>query len=160
TTRYYAWYEMYPSLPVTISMTINPGNSITASVDADSSGNFTLSLTNTTTGAKFSTQQSLPGAARSSAEWIQEAPSSFFGVLPLANFGTMSFSSASATINGTSGSIGSFSPNASITMVTGFGPHSQVKALPSALDSATGSSFAVTWKSSGSKSVKNGNNTH
>jgi hypothetical protein len=41
----------------------------------------------------------------SSAEWIEEAPSTNSGVLPLANFGSVTFSNAQYTANGTTGPI-------------------------------------------------------
>ncbi len=100
---YYAWYEMYPNSLVEItSLTISPGNTISASVTYNGNGSFALKMTDNTTGKSFSTTQSLPSgstAQRSSAEWIVEAPSSWFGVLPLANFGTVNFSEAQATFN-------------------------------------------------------------
>jgi len=122
-TVYYAWYEMYPKFPVTIPITIHAGDSISASVNFVSAvGNkqtFTLTLTDNTTGQSFSTNQSIHGAKRSSAEWIVEAPSSG-GVLPLANFGSTTFTHASATFGTTSGPIDSSAwQNASINMVSG-----------------------------------------
>jgi hypothetical protein len=61
--------------------------------------------------------------------------------LPLTNFGTVDFSSASANGSAISNSAWSFDP---LTMVTGNGT---VKAAPSTLD-PTGSSFSVTWNHS------------
>jgi hypothetical protein len=78
----------------------------------------------------------------SSAEWIAEAPSSG-KVLPLANFGTVTFTGASATGSGRSGSIGAFTYDP-ITMATNTG---QTKAAPTGL-TAGGSSFSVTWSHS------------
>jgi hypothetical protein len=105
---YYAWYEMYPADSVTITrLTIHPGDTINASVTY-SKGAFTLSLTDASQGnASFSITRAGAGLQRSSAEWIMEAPSDNFGVLPLANFGTESFSSARATISGSTGPINS-----------------------------------------------------
>jgi hypothetical protein len=149
---YYAWYEFYPNPMYQISMTVKPGDAMTASVTY-SGGLFTASITDKTTGATFSTSATVSGAARSSAEWIAEAPSSYRGVLPLANFGTVQFGydytaisgTCYATIGGTSGAIGSFGSSVQqITMVTSGGT---VKALPSALTS-DGTSFTVTWKHS------------
>lgn len=146
---YYAWYEFYPNPMYQISMTIKPGDVMTATVTY-SGGLFTVSITDKTTGATFSTSATVPGAAQSSAEWIAEAPSSSRGVLPLANFGTVQFGqdytaisgTCYATIGGASGSIGSFgSLVQQITMVTNGGT---VKAYPSSL-SSDGTSFTVTW---------------
>src|SRR5689334_5472712 len=43
--RYYAWYEMYPAGPVNLSLTVQPGDTISASVSY-ASGVFTLSINN------------------------------------------------------------------------------------------------------------------
>ncbi len=143
---YYAWFEFFPHASVLINgLTIHPGDKMSA--DAHFSGrSFTVSITDTTTGGTFSTSSSVKRAQRSSAEWIAEAPSSSGGILPLADFGTVSFSSSDATISGTTGTIGSFGANVhQITMVTSGGA---TKASPSAL-SGSGDSFSVRWVSSG-----------
>jgi len=143
---YYAWYEFYPHPSFLINgMTITPGDTITAQASFNGRS-FTVTITDTHTGASFSTSAKVRGAQRSSAEWIAEAPSSSGGILPLANFGTVSFSSSTATVSGTSGTIGSFGSSVQvITMVSSSGA---VKAQPSSL-SGSGDSFSVTWKSSG-----------
>ena len=112
TATYYAWYEMFPadSMPIN-SMTVKPGDSITASVAYNASNSkYTLTITDTTETTSsfndsFSIAMAAPGMARSSAEWVVEAPSSGYGVLPLANFGSVTFTNAYATINGTTGAI-------------------------------------------------------
>jgi Peptidase A4 family len=146
---YYAWYEMYPSDSVTVTtLTINPGDKISASVNYTGTNLFSLNLADANTGKSFITTQTLKNAQRSSAEWIVEAPSSNFGVLPLANFGTASLgsASASATLKGTTGTTtgpidsGSWQ-NASINMVS----RGSTLATTSSLTDAGGtSSFAVT----------------
>lgn len=144
TPVYYAWYEMYPKASVTIrALTIRPGDVISAEVNYSSSrksSGFTLTLKDVTTGKSFSTLMK-SNAKRSSAEWVVEAPWSG-GVLPLANFGTVPFSSASATINGHTGGISDAAwQNDPITMVSSSG---HTLAVPSAL-SLAGSSFSDTW---------------
>jgi len=142
---YYAWYEMYPKYPVNLAMAITPGHTMSAEVKFLGSGNFQLTITDLTTGATFLTTQKSPSAKRSSAEWIAEAPWSG-GVLPLAKFGTVSFTSAQATLNGHPGSISDTAwQNDAITMTTSSGAP---KATPSTL-SSDGSSFSITWKSAG-----------
>jgi len=135
--RYYAWYEMYPKFPTNLSLTIRPGDSMTASVTTNGSGNFTLTITDQSTRQSFTTSQRQRKARLASAEAIAEAPSSSGGVLPLTNFGTVSFSAV--TVNGQA--IGNFNPD-KIDMVSG----STVKAQTSALSG--GSSFSVAWKHS------------
>jgi Peptidase A4 family len=139
---YYAWYEMYPAGSVQISnFPVSPGDTISAEVSV-SGTSFTLTLTSSRSGT-FTTTQSLSTAAKSSAEWVAEAPSSCFvncSVLPLANFGTVQFSGSYATSSGASSPISSFS-NDNIVMETNRGT---VKAAPSGL-SPDGTAFSDTW---------------
>jgi hypothetical protein len=134
---YYAWYEMYPKFPVNLSLTVHPGDTMSASVTTNGSGSFTLTIHDVTTAKSFTTTQRLKHAKLASAEVIAEAPSGSGGVLPLANFGSVSFSSA--MVNGQP--IGSFSPDR-INMVSG----STTKASTSTLSGGT--AFSVTWKHS------------
>jgi hypothetical protein len=101
---YKAWWETYPSAKVPISVAVQPGNSIRGEVKYVGNSQFELALTNLSTGQSFRTTQASPGAARATAEWIVEAPYQN-GVLPLANFGTVTFKNARATINGQTGPI-------------------------------------------------------
>jgi Peptidase A4 family len=135
--RYYAWYEMYPKFPVTLSLAIRPGDSISGSVTTEGRGRFTLTLRNNTTHITSQTTQNLKRARLVSAEAIAEAPSGSGGVLPLTNFGTANFSAT--TVNGVS--IGSFNPDR-IDMVA----NGVTKATTSALSGGT--SFSVTWRHS------------
>jgi hypothetical protein len=133
--RYYSWYEMYPNFPVNYSSPVRPGDVFKGSVTSDGAGHFTLTLSDTTQRWTHTQNKTYTPAKLHSAEIIAEAPSSSSGVLPLTNFGTVSFSSAMA--NGTP--IGSLSPDA-ITMVTSGGV---VKAQPSSLSGGT--NFTDTW---------------
>jgi hypothetical protein len=137
---------MYPHVPFNLSMTVKPGDTMTAEVSY-ASGSFTLSIQDVTRNESFSIQQKLKNADRSSAEWIEEAPSGG-GVLPLANFGTVNFSGAQATINGTTGPIDSWTADA-ITMVDSAGG---TKASPGSLTDTkkapVTSSFTVTFVAS------------
>jgi hypothetical protein len=96
TPVYYGWYEMYPANPVNFSNTVQPGDSMTASVTFSGTRTYTLVLKDTTRGWTQTITKSESGLARSSAEVITEAPSSGSGVLPLANFGTVRYGSSSA----------------------------------------------------------------
>ena len=129
------WYEMYPSPAVTWFNRVRPGDVMRASVTADGVGHFALTLSDKTEGWSHSVLRTYLPGARHSAEIIAEAPSSFAGVLPLTDFGTVSFTSAEA--NGRA--IGSASPDV-ITMASG----GVVKAVPGAL--LGGSTFSVTWE--------------
>ncbi len=161
---YYAWFEFYPSTMYQItSLTIHPGDVMSANVTYSGTARgmfgrvnnvFTVTITDKTTGKTYTTTGTVSNAAMSSAEWIAEAPSSYRGVLPLSNFGTVNFGkdytsvagTCYATISGVNGQISSFtSAVQQITMVTS---KSVTKASPSAL-SGDGSSFSVTWASAG-----------
>jgi Peptidase A4 family len=140
--KYYAWYEMYPKSMRTVRLSVSPGDTIAASVQFSSTNSYKLTLNDTTTGKNYSTTQRPNGAGRQSAEWVAEAPSSFFSVLPLANFGSVNFMKASATLNGHTGSIADSNwQNDPITML--YLP-TIAKATPSAL-SSDGSSFSIAW---------------
>ena len=107
TTTYYAWYEMLPSAPVKIPLTVVRGDQVTASLSKSPSAGtshgpgqhggghhvssqiWLLSMDDLTTGKSWSTTVTYSSSLLS-AEWIEEAPSSGT-VLPLANFGTMNF---------------------------------------------------------------------
>ncbi|HKS92844.1 MAG TPA: G1 family glutamic endopeptidase [Tepidiformaceae bacterium] len=142
---YSAWWEMYPGPSFGIGHTVQAGDSMTASVTYTGTSmfrysTFVLQLTDTTQGWTFSTTRQIRGVARSSAEWVQEAPSSSQGVLPLSDFGTVSFTNSWATINGVTGPINTW-PNDPITMIDG-----SATATPSGLTpSGTGSAFSVTF---------------
>jgi hypothetical protein len=93
TVGYDAWYEMYPASPVTIAMSIKPGDVLTGTVTETGVATFTLTLVNQTTGKSFSTVQTMSVVPQlASAEVIAEAPTDSNGnVVPLANFGLVSF---------------------------------------------------------------------
>jgi hypothetical protein len=94
---YYGWYEMYPAAPVYFSNPVAPGDSISASVTFSGTETYTLVLTDSTQGWTQTITQNEAGLARSSAEVITEAPSSQFGVLPLADFGTIGYGGSAAS---------------------------------------------------------------
>jgi Peptidase A4 family len=154
TAIYYAWYEFYPAGSVEItSVAISPGNKISAEVSYNGT-EFTTTITNESTGASFSKSARVRGAARSSAEWIAEAPccTTTGGILPLADFGTSSFGEEytgvtdtnSATETSTSGAISAFGSDVQeIVMVSSGGAD---EAVPTALTDS-GTSFRVSWKS-------------
>jgi hypothetical protein len=98
TPQYYAWFEMYPADPVYYTNTMKPGDKIWAYV-AYKSSKYTMYIEDITQGWHHQTTKTETGLSRSSAEVITEAPSSLTGVLPLSDFGTVSFTKVKA--NGT-----------------------------------------------------------
>ena len=150
--QYYAWYEMYPDPAYLITTgsrhsqtaaPVIPGDAISAEVKYTSATQlFTLSMSDVTQNWTFAIDLAVPTgttAPRSSAEWIAEAPSSSqtSSVLPLANFASVTFTAASATLDGTqTGGISTFSYSA-INLV----PKSGLGAVASSLTG--GNSFTV-----------------
>ncbi len=97
-TRYYAWYEALPNSIKKIPMSIRPGDTIRVSLQLISAGNkgqsWTLQMEDAT-GVRTQTWSTTLryNSSRLSAEWIEEAPSSSGGILPLAEYGPNSTSS-------------------------------------------------------------------
>ena len=142
TPQYYAWFEMYPKNSYEIvGFPVHPGDTISAEVAYNGNNMFTLTIVNTTRNVRFSTPQRSGSAQRLSAEWVMEAPW-WGGVLPLANFDSISFSDCSATMNGLSAPIGV--GQWQIDAITMDATGGTVKAIPSAL-SSDGADFTVTW---------------
>lgn len=135
---YQGWYEMFPNAPVFYNNPVLPGDVMRASVVAHGRHAFTLTLSDLTQGWTQTTHQTSATAQLASAEVIAEAPSGAT-VLPLSNFGTVSFTNALADNT----PIGNENASA-LTLVSAGGV---TEATPSAL--AGGSNFTVTWDSSG-----------
>jgi hypothetical protein len=149
---YYAWYEFYPlnDIQVISGFKAVPGDVIDASINY-ASDEFTLTITNKTTGQTYSTTGTQT-AKRASAEWIVEAPSSSSGVLPLSDYGTMSFGDDYTDVTSTNtasdktitGPISDFGKNVKqIVMVSS---SDTKESVPTKL-TTDGSSFKVSWKS-------------
>jgi Peptidase A4 family len=155
---YSAWYELVPAAQVPVSMTVQPGDRLSAHV-AVSGDTVTVSISDLTRHASFSKQLTMSSPTVSSAEWIAEAPSRCLSsssqdchILSLADFGSVTFTSASASADGRTGSITSgLAPVSALTLEAnpGFGrlyaTAAQADASPGAL-SGNGSSFTVTWQ--------------
>jgi hypothetical protein len=162
---YYAWYELVPAAPVRMALAVHPGDHITTRVTVDGTA-VTVSMSNSTTGQSAVKQLTMTDPDVSSAEWIVEAPSacdsSTSNCTPLAltDFGTVTFTSSSATTtDGHTGPISdqawsaaavSLTPSAGsagfqgVDLPTGGGSGS---ATPSSL-SSDGSSFSVAYAAS------------
>jgi hypothetical protein len=96
--RYYAWYEVYPGAAVNFTNPVSPGDQFTGTVTYTAPSTFNLVLKDVTKGWTQSVSSTLANAARSSAEVIAEAPccTAGGGILPLTDFGTASFNTATA----------------------------------------------------------------
>jgi hypothetical protein len=102
-TNYYAWYEMLPEAEIPTTLVVNPGDRITASLSCagkcKKKQSWTLSIMNETTGNSWSNVVTYE-SSKLSVEVIQEAPSDQHGVLPLADFSTVTFSDTTANADG------------------------------------------------------------
>ena len=149
---YYAWYEMYGDTSVNggdtvvVNHPLLPGDVINASV-SESDGVWTLALADPTETWNFSTTIDFTGAAQSSAEWIVERPGicNNCALPPLADFGSVTFSSAEA---GTTGSPSPISAYTSTNNNMVNNADSTVLAQSGALD-PSGEDFTITWKAQG-----------
>jgi hypothetical protein len=155
---YYVWYELVPAAQVEVNMTVQPGDQFSAHVSV-SGDSVTISISNLTAHTTFSKQLRTSSPTVSSAEWIAEAPSRCLSsssqdchILSLADFGNVTFTGASVSANGRTGSITSdLGPVSALTLEAnpGFGrlydTAAEGDASPGAL-SPSGSSFTVGWQ--------------
>ena len=162
---YYAWYELIPAAPVRLDLAIKPGDRINTKVTVNGT-TVLVNLTNATTGQSVSKTLHTDNIDTSSAEWVAEAPSACDNSgscqpLPLADFGTVNFTGASATAGGHTGTI--TDPNWQATAVQLDGGASGAQgsgAIGVAYDtggsaaaqasnlSSDGSGFSVAWQNS------------
>ena len=155
------WYELVPAPAVDVSLTVQPGDLINASVTV-SGTSVTLTIADATNGASFTKTLTVASPDTSSAEWIAESPSTCGGFrggcrpLPLANFGTVSFTGASTTGSGHVGAIGDPAWGATAITLSGssqsrfpgdrFGIAAALSAATPGQLSSDGTSFSVTWQ--------------
>ncbi len=168
---YQAWWEMMspglkqPGQDIT-SMTINPGDTITASVQYITSGahagQFYMTIVdNSRANDSFSiyassSQYQSPLAQRSCAEWIFEAAtnSSTGTISTLPNFGSVTFTNATAVINGVSGPINDASWQSQAYSIGSNG----VSYAPTSVLTNSGTSFVVTYNQSAGTALQAGTN--
>ena len=89
TTTYDDWYEILPANE-TLVASVAPGDHIQASINEVSPGNWTIAITDITSGQIFSQAFAYNGPG-ASAEWIEESPAVNGQPSSLANFGTVQF---------------------------------------------------------------------
>jgi hypothetical protein len=123
---YFGWYDMYPAAPVDFGNTLKPGDHLEAAVTYDGAQEFTITLSDVTRGWSHTVNESLAGAARSSAETVVEVPAN----LSCAPEQTLAAFTGD-TVNGSP--LGSQDP----VKVTGTNPHIIVSAV-------SGKTFSVT----------------
>ncbi|HEY1624495.1 MAG TPA: G1 family glutamic endopeptidase [Streptosporangiaceae bacterium] len=106
TPKYEAWYEMFPAGSVNL-FKVNPGDIIDATVAySDTTGAFTLTVSDLTTGKSGTDTATCSTCARASAEWIIERPalcnSAFTKcfITQLADFGSTTMGGDEASVDG------------------------------------------------------------
>lgn len=96
--HYDAWWEILPAAETVIpSISVHPGDSMSATITKGSGSSWTITIKDVTSGVSFSTVQTYTGQ-QTSAEWIEEAPSVGGRIAPLANYGSATFDPG--TVNG------------------------------------------------------------
>ena len=131
---------MLPRSSRPVPLRVHAGDSVTVEISEQSPDQWLIHFVNNTTGQTYKTPLLTYTSSHSSAEWVEEAPSSSGrgGVLPLDNFGTIQFSNGSATKDGQVVNVSSSGVRA-ITMI---GNNNQALAVPSEIGS-DGASFSV-----------------
>jgi len=137
TVTYQAWIEKLPEVSKPLPLTVLPGHTVSVSIDLQATDTWLISLTNTTTGQSLLRTETY-SSSLSSAEWIQEAPFSRRRVLPLSEFGTITFSAGSAVRDGASLTIADLGARA-ISLIDN---NRRALAVPSPLG-LDGASFSV-----------------
>jgi hypothetical protein len=99
--EYQAWIEMLPAASKQVPLAVAPGDSITVSIAEQGAGSqlWQIVMTNNRSGKSYQTSVNYT-SSRSSVEWIEEAPTGRNGILPIDNFGAVSFSESTAIQNG------------------------------------------------------------
>lgn len=102
------FYELLPDIPVyPRGIPVLPGDKMAASVSETSANQWSINITDVTTGKTFATTVSYT-SSHSSAEWIQEDPSyASGGLVPFDYFGIASFTDSSAVYGSTTVSLSS-----------------------------------------------------
>jgi hypothetical protein len=105
---YSAWYELLPAAQQPLNLAVHPGDHMTGRVTVNGT-TVTVSLSDQTTGGSVTKTLQTSSPDTSSAEWIAEAPALQTAagdqILPLADFGQVSFADSSATAGGHTGSV-------------------------------------------------------
>ena len=107
--RYSAWYELVPASSTNLALKINAGDTITASVNVNGA-NILVQVKDRTRKTSYTKLLPMASPDLTSAEWIAEAPSACTAggqcrVLPLSDFGAVTFTKIAAIANAHPGTI-------------------------------------------------------
>ncbi len=140
---YSAWYELLPATPVYLTMSVAPGDTITADIRLlDAAVNtWSISIQDVSNGQTFQTSVQYDSSMLS-AEWIVERPTIRNRVGVLSNFGSVTFTNCNAIIGGRAGATLDFPSSDFIMNNRQNNPLVAVSA-----PSTDGSSFTVTFES-------------
>ena len=136
--QYSAWIETLPEASQIIPLTVNAGDAVSVAIAQQADGTWLITVRDSTNSQVY-TQLVTYQSSLSSAEWIEEAPASTRGVLPLDNFGVVTFTGTTAVKGGQQVT----AAQAEATPVTMNGSNGQPLAQPSGLD-GSGAGFSVT----------------
>jgi hypothetical protein len=134
---YQAWIETLPDVSHPVPLTVLPGETVAVSVDQQAGDSWLISFTNLSSGQTLERTLQYVSTV-SSAEWIEEAPFARRRVLPISQFGSLTFTSASAVKDGQSLTPADLGARP-ISLIDANG---RLLAVPSPL-SADGASFTV-----------------
>ncbi len=137
--HYDVWTEVLPQAErIVPSMVIRPGDRMTADIGQVSGRTWTITVTDTTTGASYSLTRRYKGPG-TSAEWIEERPQVGRSLATLAPYGSTTFTGMTAD-----GANPHLAGADAISMIAS--PGSPVISVPSPL-STTGTAFTVAYGS-------------
>lgn len=147
---YYVWYEQYPFQPRTMvinNFTLDPGDSVSASIYfSNSSKAFTFNFNDTSTNKHIQFSKSFPIYSTDSAEWIVESPGYDASRFVMPDFGSVSFQNNFADIGRHNGTIISFANQPFSTIYYEvYACGNQTRTQPTPL--TTNGSFKVDWES-------------
>jgi hypothetical protein len=114
---YWAWYELISFSAVTIdSLRVTPGDRITASISLldPATSTWSIEIHDVTNEESFQKNVLYPSSMLS-AEWVVERPTISGVLMTLADFGQVTFTGCTATVNSTVGTVSSF-PHTQIIM--------------------------------------------
>ena len=135
--EYEAWIETLPQPSQTVPLSVAAGDTVRVTIAQQSTDTWAIEIADTTTGRSYTTTITYQSSL-SSAEWIEEAPSSGRQIVPLDEFGALEFVSGSAVVDGKTETLSAAGATA-ITMIDRYGA---AVATPSAVG-ADGASFTI-----------------
>jgi hypothetical protein len=135
---YDAWIEMLPQASQIVPLTVHAGDQVSVSIEQQTPGSWQIVIKNLTSDQTYQTTV-LYQSSLSSADWIEESPAAGRRqLLPLDDFGSVSFTSATAVENGQQRSIDQAGGRAITMQIVSGQPLAQTSTL-----GADGSSFTV-----------------